>query len=170
MKRNGLVWLVAMLLIVPALALSACGKTTQVDQGPTTPPPDPTVEAKAAYANAKDAFVNESALFDFDRYNIRPDAAAVLDAKADFMGKYTEVAVTVEGHCDERGSEAYNMALGDRRAHSAVNYVAGKGVDINRMAPVSKGEAEPVDAGHSEEAWQKNRRASFIVTTEQSTF
>lgn len=116
-------------------------------------------------ASERDVFLNEHVYFDFDRYNIRPDAAAVLNAKANFMSKYNGVTVEIQGHCDERGTEAYNMALGDRRAKAAYNYMVNAGVSGARMSTISYGEERPLDPGHNEAAWARNRRAQFIITS-----
>jgi peptidoglycan-associated lipoprotein len=102
--------------------------------------------------------------FDFDKYNLRPDAQGILAKHAMALQKYPEVTVVIEGHCDERGTIEYNLALGERRAKSAYDYFARYGIDRKRMKTVSYGEERPVDPGHSEDAWWKNRRDEFVVT------
>lgn len=119
----------------------------------------------SAFDAAKDSFLNEHVHFDFDRYNIRPDGAAVIQSKAAFMTQFPSVTAEIQGHTDERGTEAYNMALGDRRARAAFNYTTSLGIDGSRLTTVSYGKERPLDPGHNEEAWARNRRAQFVVTS-----
>ncbi len=100
--------------------------------------------------------------FDFDRYDIRSDAASTLQTNAECLKALpAETTMTVEGHCDERGTEEYNLSLGEKRANAAKNYLKDLGVDKKRLKSVSYGETRPVDARSNEEAWEKNRRAEF---------
>ena len=108
-------------------------------------------------------FLNEDVYFAFDSSTLDDTAQMVLRAKADYMKKYPDVSVTIEGHCDERGTNAYNLALGDRRAESTKAFLVDLGIDGGRMGTVSYGEERPVDPGHDEEAWAKNRRAHFVL-------
>lgn len=101
--------------------------------------------------------------FDFDKSNIRPDAREVLKANADYFLKNSSAAVVIEGHCDERGTAEYNMALGQRRAEEAKKYLVNLGVKESKMKTVSYGKERPVDPGHDEAAWAKNRRDHFVV-------
>jgi peptidoglycan-associated lipoprotein len=100
--------------------------------------------------------------FDFDRYDIRPDARPILRTNADAI---TEVpsSITIEGYCDERGSEEYNLALGERRASSVKRYLVDLGIPSARLRTVSYGEAKPAVLGHDESAWRYNRRAEFVL-------
>lgn len=109
-------------------------------------------------------FENEDIHFDFDKYNIRPDAAEILKRKAEWLKVHPNVHVLIEGHCDERGTEEYNLALGERRANSAKQFLLNLGVDTGCMSTISYGEERPLDPGHNEEAWAKNRRAHFVIT------
>lgn len=102
--------------------------------------------------------------FDFDKYDIRPQDAEILKENAALLKKYPKVKIQIEGHCDERGTNEYNMALGERRANSTKNYLISLGIAAERMTTISYGEERPVDPGHHEEAWAKNRRAHFIIT------
>jgi peptidoglycan-associated lipoprotein len=102
--------------------------------------------------------------FDFDKYDIRPADAAILKENAALLKKYTNVKIQIEGHCDERGTSEYNLALGERRANSTKNYLMTLGVSPERISTISYGEEKPLDPGHSEEAWGKNRRAHTIIT------
>ncbi len=101
--------------------------------------------------------------FDFDKYNLRPDAIQILRGNIEYLKANPNVAVRIEGHCDERGTNEYNMALGMRRANSSRNYLIANGISASRITVRSYGEEQPVDPGHNEAAWAKNRRAEFIV-------
>jgi peptidoglycan-associated lipoprotein len=105
----------------------------------------------------------QDAYFDYDKHTIRPDAEAALktDAQtlADIIRQYPDFKLTVEGHCDERGSEEYNLALGDARAKQAKDYLAGMGLPGDQLKIISYGKDKPVCADHDEDCWQKNRRA-----------
>ena len=102
--------------------------------------------------------------FDFDRYDIRPSDAAILKENAALLNKFTNVKIQIEGHCDERGTVEYNLALGERRATSAKNYLVSLGVASVRISTISYGEEKPLDPSHNEEAWAKNRGAHTLVT------
>ncbi len=99
--------------------------------------------------------------FDFDRYDLRPDALSTLKANVDVLKQYPDVIVQVEGHCDERGTPEYNMALGDRRAQSTREQMIRLGISGDRIVTISYGKEAPVDPGHNEAAWAKNRRCEF---------
>lgn len=101
--------------------------------------------------------------FDFDKSNIKSEYEPVLRSNATWMQNHAKEKVTIEGHCDERGSPEYNIALGDRRANSASGYMKKLGVDADRMRTVSYGEERPVCNGHDEGCWWKNRRADFLT-------
>ncbi len=113
--------------------------------------------AATAEASVKDIY------FDFDKSNIRPDAREVLKANADYFLKNSAAAIIVEGHCDERGTAEYNMALGQRRAQEAKKYLVNLGVKGSAIKTISYGKERPVDQGRDEQAWAKNRRAHFAV-------
>lgn len=120
----------------------------------------------STFEGLKAAFLGDHVYFDFDRYNIRPDGAAIVQAKAAFMSQYPAVRAEIQGHCDERGTEVYNMALGDRRARSTYNYITSLGIDGSRLSTISYGTERPLDSGHNEAAWARNRRAQFVITSE----
>jgi len=101
--------------------------------------------------------------FDYDKSDIREDQRPILDENAKYLLDNADVKILIEGHCDERGSVEYNFALGERRANSTRAYLVIKGVKETRIATISKGEEEPVDPGHTEDAWAKNRRSEFII-------
>ncbi len=120
----------------------------------------------STYESLKSAFLGDHVYFDFDRYNIRPDGAAIIQSKAAFMSQYPGVRAEIQGHCDERGTEVYNMALGDRRARATYNYITSLGIDGSRLSTISYGEERPLDPGHNEAAWARNRRAQFVIMGE----
>ncbi len=101
--------------------------------------------------------------FDFDKYDIRPGDAEILKENAALLMKNPSVKIQIEGHCDERGTAEYNLALGERRANSAKRYLSSLGLTVNRISTISYGKEKPLDPGHNEEAWAKNRRDHFIV-------
>ncbi len=102
--------------------------------------------------------------FEFDQSDITDEARAILQANADWILANPGSKIQIEGHCDERGTEEYNLALGERRANSVKNYLASLGVTEDRLYTISYGEELPADPGHDEAAWSKNRRAHFLVT------
>jgi len=128
-------------------------------------------EARAALEE-RELVIQEAAAFgdirfDFDKYDLRPEAREIIREHADWLLKHTEFEVIIEGHCDERGSGEYNLALGERRAGAARDYLVTLGVDNGRLTTISYGEELPLDPSHSEEAWTKNRRDHFVVVTEK---
>jgi len=106
----------------------------------------------------------EKVYFDFDSYLLSPSAREALKKDADYLLKnIPAVKVQVEGHCDERGSDEYNLALGEKRAKAALNYLVTLGVPAARLSFISYGKEKPADPGHDEAAWAKNRRAEFVI-------
>lgn len=103
--------------------------------------------------------------FDFDKFDIRPGDVDILKGNADFLKKNQNIKIQIEGHCDERGTDEYNLALGERRANSTKKYLLSLGIGGDRISTISYGEAKPFDPGHQEEAWSKNRRAHFLITS-----
>ena len=120
---------------------------------PATPPRPSEFQANA---NLKDVF------FDFDKYDIRPNDAKMLDTNATWL-KSNDNLVLIEGHCDERGTNEYNLALGERRAKAAMNYLVAQGVQASRITIISYGKERPTCTEHSESCWAQNRRAHFLV-------
>jgi len=104
------------------------------------------------------------AYFGYDSAELSAEARAALDANAAILKKYTTWTVTIEGHCDERGTAEYNLALGERRAVAAQSYIVALGIPASRVKIVSYGKEFPFDPGHDEAAWAKNRRAHFVIT------
>jgi peptidoglycan-associated lipoprotein len=103
--------------------------------------------------------------FDFDRYFLRPDAKETLTKNAEYLKANPSVKTKIEGHCDERGTVEYNLALGEKRARSAMEYLINLGIDPKGISIISYGKERPVDPGHNEEAWAKNRRDEFVIIT-----
>jgi len=124
-----------------------------------TPPPGPSISQQAFQE-----FQNQDINFDFDKYDLRTDARGVLDRKASFLNQNSSVRVQIEGHCDERGTNEYNLALGERRANAAKQYLTTAGISAGRLSTISYGEERPLDPGHNEAAWARNRRAHFVIT------
>jgi peptidoglycan-associated lipoprotein len=107
--------------------------------------------------NVKDAY------FDFNKSDVRADARDNLAKTAEFLRSYPQIRVTIEGHCDERGSTEYNIGLGERRAQAAKNYLISLGISATRMDTVSWGKERPFCTEHDESCWQQNRRAHFVA-------
>jgi len=101
--------------------------------------------------------------FDFDKYNIRQDDRQILSRNAAYLSKNINVKIVIEGNCDERGTTEYNMALGERRADEAKQYLVNLGIDGKRITTISYGSEKPLDPGHDEDAWAKNRRDHFAI-------
>ena len=171
-------------LVAVAFTVSCKPKAKQV--APPPPPPQakeqPKVEKVEPPAVVKKPELSEEELFlsksleqinrekplqtiqfDYDKYFIRDDAKFQLESDAAWLKKFRTVKVLIEGHCDERGTEDYNLALGEKRAKSAFDYLVSLGIPAERMKTISYGKSQPLDLGHDENAWQKNRRAQFLV-------
>ncbi len=127
----------------------------------TKPPDNPPVEKPA---------LTESQLmtvyYDFDQFNLRSDARSSLDANFRLLQEYPAAIVKIEGHCDERGTVEYNLALGEKRARAAMDYLVSLGIASNRISIVSFGKERPASMGSNEEAWARNRRAEFRVISQ----
>ena len=171
MSANHRLRTVALVLMASA-ALSACAS-----KAPKQLPPDPggavatdtTPGAMQGPVPGSQAdFVatlmgQDTILFDSDRFNIDTADMAALSAQAQWLQKYPGKNATIEGHCDERGTRDYNLALGERRANAAKNYLASLGVDTTRISTVSYGKERPVALGSDEDSWAKNRRAVTVT-------
>jgi peptidoglycan-associated lipoprotein len=125
---------------------------------PPPPPPAPAPDINALFSqNVTDAY------FDFNKSDIRDDAKAALQKDAEFLRSYAQVNVTVEGHCDERGSSEYNLGLGQRRADSVKQYLVSLGISADRIKTMSWGKEHPFCSEHAETCWQQNRRGHFVM-------
>ncbi len=139
---------------------SGTGTTQQTTQ-PTTPstipgPPPGSQEALTVE-------VGDRVFFDYDKYNIRPDQRGTVEALAAWLDANPSVTLTIEGHCDERGTREYNLALGERRANSVRDYLVALGINPARLSSVSYGEERPAVLGSNDSAWAQNRRGVFVV-------
>ncbi len=115
------------------------------------------------YRQAKERFENRDIHFDFDESVLTPAAQKILKEKAAWLKENRNITVMIEGHCDERGTTEYNLALGERRAKSAKTFLMNLGISADRLTCISYGEEKPLDPRHNEEAWAKNRRAHFVA-------
>jgi peptidoglycan-associated lipoprotein len=135
-------------------------QTTKETIPPVTPSDQSTDQGTKVESGSSSKF--KTIYFDFDRYNLRDDAKADLKKNIDVMQQDQNLKITIEGHCDERGTVEYNLALGERRAKSARDYMASMGVKANRVSTISYGKERPIAFGHDEDAWAKNRRDDFV--------
>jgi peptidoglycan-associated lipoprotein len=190
--RGALTRLVVAALCVATLTAAACAKKqppvarpvppppttgapTTVDRPPAPPAPAPepappaaTIEESDLSTRSLDELNRESpfqpVFFDYDSFDISQAGQASLGGNAALLRKFPTWVVTIEGHCDERGTAEYNLALGEKRAIAAKNYLVSLGIPADRLRVVSYGKEFPFDPGHTESAWSKNRRAHFVIT------
>lgn len=136
-----------------------------VDTVRVTVAPPHAAQPSAASATLAQLFAEDvkDAFFDFNKANIRPDARVALTQTAEFLRSHPNVDVTIEGHCDERGSLEYNLGLGQRRANAAKQFLISLGIAANRMSTMSWGKEHPFCTEHNETCWQENRRAHFVM-------
>ena len=180
-----------MSLLLAGLIISGCAKRSATTAATSAPAPAPRAAAPATAAPAPAApapgpsaapapataapttrpspkeFTESAALkdvfFEFDKYDIRPEDTKTLDANAAWLKSNADNLVLIEGHCDERGTNEYNLGLGERRAKSAMNYLVSQGVQANRITIISYGKERPVCNEQNESCWSMNRRAHFLV-------
>jgi peptidoglycan-associated lipoprotein len=137
--------------------------TVTVTQPPAPPPPPPKPPKKSLSQRLSEEV--QDAYFDFDKYDIRPDARETLTRNASalrsILADFPDAVITIEGHCDERGSAEYNLGLGDRRATAAKEFLVQLGISADRLRTISYGKERPQCTEHNEECWQRNRRAHF---------
>ena len=171
---------ISMLLAVAALAVLTLGgictkpplPEEEPEVQPTTTEPEviePTVTEEPVEPEivAKlEEHQLQTVYYDFDKFNLRSDARAALDHNYDLLREFPGAIVKIEGHCDERGTVEYNLSLGEKRAKAAMDYLIGLGIPANRISITSYGKERPVDPGHNEDAWAKNRRAEFRVLSQ----
>ena len=160
----------AMIAAITMLAVGACSK-----KAPEVLPPAPEgtdAGSDSGIGNAvipgsqQDFVANVSSdrvFFDYDQYNVDAEDQATLQSQAQWLQRNPAVRVTLEGHADERGTRDYNLALGERRANAAKNYLASLGIDPSRIQVISYGKERPAELGSNEAAWAKNRRAVTVV-------
>jgi peptidoglycan-associated lipoprotein len=160
------------LALVALMAIAGCGGKKATTAPPPTEPaggntetpitetpanPDPTPSEELNQMALSDAY------FDFDSYALTSEAKGTLEQNAKELKRVTAGNVTIEGHCDERGTKAYNLALGEKRAGAAKEYLVALGINGSRINTVSYGKERPFDDGHDDSAWAKNRRAHFVM-------
>jgi len=167
--------LVFVLIGIFILAMGACSKkqTTDLETSPETemettpPPPEPPVEeveeAPVEEVEPVKMPVLNDVFFDFDKANLTAEAKSILSSNASQLKDAGAMTITIEGHCDERGTRTYNLALGEKRANAAKDFLVSLGVPAAKITTVSYGKDRPFDTGHTEAAWAKNRRAHFVV-------
>ncbi len=132
---------------------------------PTVSPPPPAPMGPAPGSKADfEANVGDRVFYDFDKYNLKADARGILEKQAAWLNKWPAVTITVEGHCDERGTREYNLALGERRANSVKDYLVALGVNPSRIRTISYGKERPVALGSNDAAWAQNRRGVTAIT------
>ena len=151
----------------PVAPISEVGPSTiPIEPAATAPPEAPLGVPETMPARIEPrGMVNElqTVYFDFDRYDLKPAARSTLEGNAEFLLVNPEIRVLIEGHCDDRGTVEYNLHLGQRRADAVRVFLISKGVPAHQLETISFGEERPIDAGHNETAWAKNRRAQFQI-------
>jgi peptidoglycan-associated lipoprotein len=163
------VWVIlTLLLVIPAMmaTVSCQKKTVAVAKEPVVaekPAPPPTPAGPSDEEQMIAMIQQEDVYFEFDKSTLTPVAQETLTRKADLLRKFANLSVTIEGNCDERGTNEYNLALGDRRAESAKAFLVQLGIEASRMTTISYGEERPVCTEHTEECWAKNRHDHFVV-------
>jgi peptidoglycan-associated lipoprotein len=167
------------------LLLAGCAKKVETTQETTTAPgeeraappspqqrplqeevlpsPPPTAEREAPRARAEQPSGLEDVFFDFDKWTLRSEATSALERDARWLAEHRDASIQIEGHCDERGTNEYNLALGERRAKAVKNYLVNLGVEPGRLSVISFGEERPFCTEHSESCYQKNRRGHFVL-------
>lgn len=177
MKKVLALLVVIAVAVVFALSLSGCGSKEEVMEDITIEPEvaediEGIVEGDIALDDVPDDTIYIEPLskafadiyFEFDQYRILDSDIATLQGIAAWLQEYPDARVLIEGHCDERGTDEYNMALGEQRALAARRYIVGLGIDSSRLTTISYGEDRPVAFGDTEDAWSQNRRAHFAVS------
>jgi len=154
-------------LLGALLMFAACSSTP-----PETPPPGPPGGPPSGAGSRNivpgsqqdlEASAGDRVFFAFDRADISPEARQILVRQADWLRRYPNVTVTIEGHCDERGTREYNLALGERRAQAAKNVLVASGIPASRISTISYGKERPAVVGSSEESYAQNRRAVTVI-------
>lgn len=174
-------WLAVSLVMVLAVALftASCAKKAVQTQPVSTAEPEVQaapdksageadeagrlIEEQLRADAAETAFVTENVHFAFDSSALSNEARRIIKGKADYLRANPEIKVTVEGHCDDRGTDAYNIALGERRAESVKIFLVDLGIGSHRLNTVSYGKERPIVAGNNEDSWARNRRAQFVI-------
>ncbi len=186
-KRIPLLALLALAVLISACSKDAPPAPTPAPVPPPAPAPEPPREVEPIEAGeweeaevVEESFLSAEQInsrqllrtifFDYDRAEIRGDQRATLQANADWLRDHPNVRILVEGHCDERGTREYNLALGDQRAQAARDYMISLGINASRIEIISYGEENPLAMGEGEQFYSQNRRGEFVaVTSEQGS-
>jgi peptidoglycan-associated lipoprotein len=171
---------VSVSILLCAIALTACKRPPKVAKTIIDPIPtqqkevqDSEIERKIESSSPDTTEISSDrgflvpVFFDYDKAEIRSDQIDVLQSNAQYMRTVSGQRVQIQGHCDERGTEEYNLALGDRRARAVKDYLSALGISNERLTTISYGEAKPFETEHDETAWSKNRRAHFLEKNQQ---
>ena len=167
----------ALALLLGATSLAGCATkpkelppqpvaaSTSTQPGPpmAPTPPQPVGPVPGSQADFLASVISDTVHFELDKYDIDGESQGILRSQAQWLGRYPGKSVTIEGHCDERGTREYNLALGERRANAAKNYLVGLGIDPGRITTVSYGKERPADPASTEEAYAMNRRAVTVA-------
>jgi peptidoglycan-associated lipoprotein len=189
MKRNfEIIGIIGLVLCLSIMFMTGCAKksivkeqtvSTEEKAGQKEAPPKEVSQPAEMKTGAETEATQEKAIsakeeiafkdihFEFDKFNLRPEARDILKQFADWLIKNKNYDALIEGNCDERGTTEYNLALGERRAKEAMKYLVELGIDGKRLKTISYGKERPLDPGHNEEAWAKNRRDHFVVTPQK---
>ena len=178
-KSLGMKLAILIMSLTVALTFSCQKKTVAVDNGSNSTARSESydssevdqsnMEEKTLYSSTTDVggdsgmVLQKNIFFEYDRATLTPEARETLVVNGKWLRENSDVMITIEGHCDERGTNDYNLALGDRRAESVKMFLVDLGIDRSRLTTVSFGEERPLDHGHGEAAWAKNRRAYFLI-------
>jgi peptidoglycan-associated lipoprotein len=171
MKRYSFLFLV--IVLAALMVLPACSKKeaapieediTPAEEVPPPPPP-PVVQEEADDMEEEELapLVLQDIFFDYDKYSIKGEFKAVLEANAGLLLERDDAVLVIEGHCDERGTSEYNLALGEKRAKAVMDFYIAFGISASRLSMISYGEERPFEYGHDEAAWAKNRRAHMMI-------
>lgn len=171
MPRYGwLVIVLALMLILPSCAKKDTIPVEEMEEpieeiAPPPPPPEEMEEVEPVDIEEEEMepLVLADIFFEFDKYDIKPEYKKVLTQNAELILDNPDVKILIEGHCDERGTNEYNLALGEKRAKAAIDFYTAYGIPSVRLSMVSYGEERPFAFGHDEKAWAKNRRAHMVI-------
>jgi len=163
--------LVLLLVVALAVFVAGCGGSKTVEEPPTdieeAPEVEPPVEEEKPVIREEPKEIPMPELGDvfyaFDKYNLTDESKRTLESNSSELKRASDVNIIIEGHCDERGTKSYNLALGEKRAKAARDYLISLGVSGSRITIISYGKERPFDPGHNEAAWAKNRRAHFVI-------
>ncbi|OFZ82926.1 MAG: hypothetical protein A2583_16765 [Bdellovibrionales bacterium RIFOXYD1_FULL_53_11] len=152
-------------VLVAMVPFAGCSKKQQAEEDPTVPTAPAVEDTVLGDSDSGKALGLQTINFPYDSFVLDGQAKAALKANAQIMNDKSSLKVQIEGHCDQRGGIQYNIALGEKRANSVRNYMTDLGVTADRITTISYGKERPIDPGMTEEAFGKNRRANFVITS-----